>query len=967
MLYLKKKSHYAYFANIAIVLLVCAANLFALDKDTIVKHEYSTGDFMLADNGKLVSIIIDANDFKGVIRTAEDLQKDILNVTGSEPAIQNIPSECDNVVIIGTIGKSSLIDNLIKAGRIDVSDIAGKWESYIIQTVDDPMSGIGKALVIAGSDKRGTIYGIYTISEQIGVSPWYWWADVPVKKADRLYVKSGRYLYGSPAVKYRGVFLNDEAPALTRWTSEKFGGYNSKFYTKVFELLLRLKANFLWPAMWNNSFNDDDPLNPKLADEYGIVISTSHHEPMMRAWKEWDPYKTKGYAWDYSKNPEVLEDFWREGIERTKDYEKIITLAMRGDGDEPMTEGENIALLENVVSSQRMILTNGLGKEIEDIPQVWALYKEVQGYYERGMRVPDDVTLLWCDDNWGNIRRLPTEAECKRSGGAGVYYHFDYVGGPRSYRWINTNAIPKIWEQMNLAYNYGADRIWIVNVGDLKPMEYPIEFFLTMAWQPEEWPKETLSDYAMLWAKREFGEEYAADIAEIVTRYTKYNSRCKPELLSPDTYSLTNYREAERVLDDFREITAKAEKIYSELLPEYQDSFFQLVLHPVKASCIMTELNITVGLNHLYADQGRSQTNVFAEKARQLFKADAKLAEQYHSIGNGKWNHMMDQTHIGYTNWNNPPENIMPKVREIALSKSSCMGVAVGGSQGCSSDENVRVELPMFDAVSDQKYYIDVFNKGQKDYEFSVSVDKPWINISDTKGAVSGSVRLWVNINWSSTANGQNKGVITVAGAGEKVSINVCADNMGDIDPDCDCFIEANGYVSIEPANFTAKVDSGDCSWEEIKDYGISKSAMSVFPVNAVSVTPGPDSPHLEYNIYLKNAGDIKLRSYLSSTLNFMPGRGMRFAVSVDNEKPQIIEYVPKGFTAGDGNRNWEQTVIQNARIVESSHNITAAGKHVLKIWMVDPGIVLQKLVIDTGGLRPCRLGPPESVFIKTE
>lgn len=514
----------------------CAA--LALGQERYVDTDIRGNDFILANKDQLAVLYVDSNDWPGVIRAVGDLQADVNRVTGRLPDISNDENSIvKNTVIIGTIGKSGLINRLIEDGSIDANQIKGRWESFVIAVL--PRSGLENLLVIAGSDKRGTIYGIYDLSEQIGVSPWYWWADVPVQHKDELFIKAGSYIQGPPAVKYRGIFLNDEAPSLTNWVNEKFGGYNHKFYVKVFELLLRLKGNYLWPAMWNNSFNTDDPLNPKLADEYGIVMGTSHHEPMMRAWKEWERAGHGKGTWDYSKNQEIIREFWLEGIRRTGDYEKIITLAMRGDGDEPMSDSANIALLEKVVADQRKMIAEEINPDLSQVPQVWALYKEVQAYYDdKGMRVPDDVTLLWCDDNWGDVRRLPTEQERRRSGGAGIYYHFDYVGGPRSYRWINTNPIAKIWEQMNLAYNYGADRLWIVNVGDLKPMEFPMEFFLTVAWDPQRWPKEKISQFHRVWAEREFGPQYAADIAEIVSRYTKYNGRRKPELLEPTTFGL---------------------------------------------------------------------------------------------------------------------------------------------------------------------------------------------------------------------------------------------------------------------------------------------------------------------------------------------------------------------------------------------------------------------------------------------
>ncbi len=389
--------------------------------------------------------------------------------------------------------------------------------------------GVSQALVIAGSDKRGTIFGIYDLSEQIGVSPWYWWADVPAVHRDALFVKPGSYVQGPPAVKYRGIFLNDEAPDLTNWVREKFGtippqadppippdvaNYNREFYARIFEVILRLKGNYLWPAMWNNAFNEDDPKNARLADEYGIVMGNSHQEPMLRAQKEWDRrYKKTLGSWNYYKHPDVLQNFWREGIRRNKDYESIITIGLRGANDTPMIPGgtvpQSMALLEEIVGVQRKMIAEEINPDVTRVPQLWCLYKEVQEYYKAGLRVPDDVTLLWADDNWGNIRRLPTEAERKRSGGAGIYYHFDYVGGPRNYKWVNTNPIAKVWEQMTLAKEYGADRIWIVNVGHFKGVEFPIEYFMHLGWNTGRWTNRNIGEYTRLWAEREFGAKYA--------------------------------------------------------------------------------------------------------------------------------------------------------------------------------------------------------------------------------------------------------------------------------------------------------------------------------------------------------------------------------------------------------------------------------------------------------------------------
>jgi len=917
----------------AAALLLCALPpaAYALGQPSYIETTPLPRSFPVAQAKTCAAIYVNAADYPGVVRAAGDLQADIERVTGCKPALTHeAPRTGVHTIVIGSIEKSPLVKQLT-----DTSAIAGKWESFLTQVV-------GRTLVIAGSDKRGTIYGIYDLSEQIGVSPWYWWADVPVAHKDALYVKPGRFLQGEPAVKYRGIFLNDEAPSLSGWTHEKFGGFNSKFYVKVFELILRLKGNYLWPAMWGNAFNEDDPLNPKLADEYGIVMGTSHHEPMLRAQQEWKRHG-KG-PWNYATNPDVLRAFWDHGIERNKAYESIVTLGMRGDGDMPMaaTGGldANKALLEKIVADQRAIIANRMGPDVARVPQDWALYKEVQEYYDAGMRVPDDVTLLWCDDNWGNIRRLPTPDERKRAGGAGIYYHFDYVGGPRNYKWLNTNPISKVWEQMNLAYEYDARRIWIVNVGDLKPMEFPIEYFLSLAWNPQRWPHDKIEEFGRLWAEREFGPTYAADIADLIAKYTKYNGRRKPELLEPGTFSLANYDEADTVLADWKTITDKAEQIYQKLPANAKDAFFELVLYPTKACAIVNELYIAAARNHLYASQGRASANDYAAQVRELFQADADWSAAFnHTLLGGKWDHMMDQTHIGYTGWQQPDTNGMPKVTTIAVPEAAGLGI-----------EPTQLQ---FDAFNQPRRHIDLFNRGQKTVEFTATASAPWIVLSETGGAVEKDERLWVSVDWTKAPPGTADGLVTIGGTTVKIeSFNpreVTRDNLRG-------FVEADGYVSIEAEHYTKKTNTAAARWERIADYGRTLSAMTILPCTAASVTPFQGTSALEYRMYLFDPGTVEVHAIVAPTLNFVPGHGLRFAVSFDGQPPEIVDAL-----AQNSLHDWEESVKDNVRDIKSKHTVSGSGYHVLKFWMVDPAIVLEKLVVDLGGLKASYLGPPES------
>lgn len=932
-----------------------------------VQFEAAEGAFPLVREGRAAPIHVDGEDLPGVARAAGDLRADIERVTGVQPELATTDPAGAQAVLIGTLGRSRLIDRLAADRKIDATLIEGQWEAFLIEVVANPLPGLDSALVIAGSDRRGTIYGIYDLSEEIGVSPWYWWADVPPTRHDALFIRPGRHLEGPPAVKYRGIFINDEEPAFGPWAREKFGGINSKMYAHMFELILRLKGNYLWPAMWGKSIYEDDPESPRIANEYGIVLGTSHHEPMNRAHVDWS--RNGRGPWNYATNEEVLKEFWTEGIRRNAEYETIVTIGMRGDGDEPMIEGgdmqANIALLEKIVRDQREIIAEHLNPDVTQVPQMWALYKEVMDYYENGMRVPDDVTLLWCDDNWGNIRRLPTPEEQGRSGGAGIYYHFDYVGGPRNYKWINTNRLAKIWEQMNLALEYGADRIWIVNVGDLKPMEFPIDFFLTMAWNPQEVTKDRIVEFSRNWTAQQFGPEHAEEIADLILRYQRLAGRRTPELLGPETFSVVNYGEADRVVADYQELAQRAETVKAQLPEEMHPAFFQLVQHPIIAMGQVTELYVATARNRLYADQGRVTANDMAERVRELFAADQALTDAYHTMLDGKWNHMMAQTHIGYTSWQEPPRNVMPRVEEITPLDTPTLAIAVEGSSDAWPGAQAPAELPTMDVFNRQSRYIDVFNRGRGEVRFTASASEPWIVLSETEGTFEKEERLTVTIDWDRAPEGTATGTVTIRQAGadtQPVQVAVTAFRPAEPTPETlNGFVEANGYVSIEAAHFTRKTEAGGVTWDEIPGYGRTLSGMSVFPVTAESVTnPGPEtSPCLEYRMYLFEPGIVDVWTVFGPTLDFVPGRGLRYAVSFDDAPPQIIELVPPG--RGQLPRDWNRVVGDSARWSASKHLIAEPGYHTLKIWMVDPAVVLEKIVVDRGGAKQSYLGPPES------
>ena len=569
-------------------------------------------------------------EYEGVKMAIQNLREDMKRVLGKTPA----ESKEAPTILVGTLGKNKEID------KLKLPDLKGKREKFIITT-------LGNQLVIAGSDKRGTIYGIYEISQRIGVSPWYYMADAPVKHQDELYYDGGRIEQPSPKVKYRGIFINDEWPSFGGWCTNKFGGINSKAYAHIFELLLRLKANYFWPAMWGTNFNEDDPESPRLADEMGIVMGTSHHEPMMRSHREYLQRKEQVGPWDYASNKERVDQFFREGMERNKAYDNLVTIGMRGDGDVAMGKGddqENIKTLGKVIEGQRKIIKDIYGRP-DAVPQLWAIFTEVQRYYDAGFTVPDDVTLLFCDNNWGYIRRKGTAAERKRKGGLGLYYHIDMNGGPWNDRWVNTTTVPKLREQLNLAYRSGIDRIWIINVGDLKPKEMPIDFIMHYAWNPDAIQPGDEQAWLENFTSSIFGKEYAQETANIIAKYSKLNLIRKPEVQVP---GLFNYEEMLHLNNQWQSLVVRCEALKEQIPAEAQDAFYQLVYYPAVASA-------GVAMIYNAATMGDSIT------IDHLMAKDARLTEYYNKVmAAGKWDGMMRDNHIGYTMWSIPEKNRHP-------------------------------------------------------------------------------------------------------------------------------------------------------------------------------------------------------------------------------------------------------------------------------------------------------------------
>ena len=811
---------------ISLLLVIACANI-AYATEFINFKRSSISDVELT--GTSDTITYDPLDWKGVKMAVENLRHDLKAVTGSA----NAP------VVVATIGKSKLA----KKYKLQSKELQGKWEQYLIFTDK------GK-LVILGSDKRGTIYGVYELSRQIGVSPWYWMADAPIQKHEQLFAKSGIYTDGEPKVKYRGIFINDEWPSFGTWCKNQFGGINSKAYARIFELMLRLKANYFWPAMWDSRFNEDDPLSPQLADDMGIVMGTSHHEPMMRAHKEYVYRKDSIGAWDYATNKANLDRFFEEGLERNKAYDNLITIGMRGDGDVAMGNGndeDNMKTLKDVVDGQREIIERVYKKPASEVPQLWAIFTEVQRYYDAGFTVPDDVTLLFCDNNWGYIRRTGPEKEQTRKGGMGMYYHIDMNGGPWNDRWVNTTTAAKIREQLNLAYQTGIDRIWIINVGDLKPKEMPIDFIMHYAWNPDDYPADKIDQYMVDWARSIFGGEYAKEIADIVTEYSKMNLERKPEVQRVGIYSVET-GEAQRMFNRWDELEKRTLSLSKKMPAEMQDAFYQLVEYPAVASAGVAKI-------YLAATLGDSIT------MQTLFERDKQMTDKYNKvIAGGKWDGMMLDKHIGYRMWSMPKENTLPQVAQPS------------GKTGITASE-----------------------------------------------------------------------------------------------------------TAIMAHDYTRRTATDDARWVFLPGLGRGKGNMGIEPVTAKS-RPLGDGATLEYDINFSQSGKQKLALGILPTNDINPSRGLRIGIRVDDGEMQTIdarqgyvdtfnEYTKENIArskvlkplprpASDiylsGSRQrMRSEIFDNLRWLSIDFDIPTAGNHTVKVVMIDPEIVVEKLVINPDNEHP--------------
>lgn len=923
--------------------------------------------FDVVSDGTAVDIYVDAADHAAVVRAVGDLQADVERVSGVSPTIENaLGGLSSQAILIGTLGQSPVIDDLVSQGKLDTLGVAGKWESFVIQAVNDPVPGVSRALVIAGSDRRGTIYGIYDVSQAIGVSPWYWWADVEPLPSSTVTVEGALRKQGEPSVKYRGIFLNDEEN-FSAWSALKMDSgkkVGPETYRRVFELLLRLKANFLWPAMHaaSDAFNHY-PENAANADRYGIVIGSSHPEMLLRNnVKEWEPWAASHSSggtpvYDYSVNPQALHDYWDERVEQNAKYENGYSIGMRGVHDSGLvaanapTTDQKIALMQKIFADQRGILAEHVGPDPTKILQVFTPYKEVLTLYNAGLEVPDDVTILWAEDNHGYLRQIPNDAERKRAGGAGVYYHLSYYGDPTSYLWINTTPLTLVREELRKAYDAGASRLWIINVGDLKPSEISLEFAMRLAWRIDDWTENNVGDYVAALAERDFGSSSQQEIADIVMRYYQINIARRPEFMSKNVYDLVNYGdEGQRRLEELTDLLARATAVSDSLPAAKQDAFYEMVLYPLRASQLTMQKYIAAAKTELFAGQGRTAS---VTKQRKLASAayeaiQSDLAYYNDTLAGGKWQRIMNPYNKAL-----PTIEGMPALAAVpAAAAGSALGVVVEGQT--TGAESAALA---FSVYSEDVRFVDIFTKGNAGFSWTAAASDSWMKLSKSSGTLIDDERIQVSIDWKAVPLGDSSGSLTISGASSSKLVTINVSNPVSPRPEeVDGYIEANGYVAIEAEHFHDNVSRGGAEWKLLKQLGRSGDSVKVFPDVSPSVTADYASAaaELDYKIYFFTTGTFPITVFRLPTLN--TNGSCRLALTLDSAAAQTL----RGADATD-DATWRTNVIEQIEKLSTTIQVTTPGYHTLRIWKVDPSIAIDRIVIDTGGLERSYLGPPES------
>lgn len=918
--------------------------------------------FAIVNSRSATAIFCDPADYKVVQNSSKLLASDIEMISGMQPAVLSTLSKFKgNLIIVGTIGKNQLIDELVSNNKLNVGGIKDQWERYIIQTIDKPFKGVSKALVIAGSDKRGTAYGVFTLSEAMGVSPWYYWADVPVKKSKELYLANISYTSKAPSVKYRGIFLNDEDWGLHPWAAKKIdpevGDIGPNTYEKVFELLLRLKGNMVAPAMHEctKAFYTV-PGNMEMADSYGIMITTSHCEPLLyNNASEWN--KTTQGQWNYATNKGEIVKALDNRVQQAHENENIYTIALRGMHDEGMAGGsdnDKLKMLDEAIKDQRTLLAKHIKKPLSEVPQIFVPYKEVLGIYEKGLEVPEEITLVWPDDNYGYIKKLSNLDEQKRIGGSGVYYHISYLGWPNDYLWLNTTPPALMFAELHKAYSLGANKYWLLNVGDIKPGEMGINLFLDMAWNFDAFNFENINQYEVDHLTSIFGKKYEKDIEYILDRFFFHGFTRKPEYMTWDwrwnslfalenikdtELSFVNYQEAETRLNEYAAISAKAESILNELPEELKPSFFQLMYYPVKGASLYNHHMLIGQKNRWYAGQGRAATNTLANDVKLYHDSLALITARYNNLLDGKWEGMMSAP--GFL----PKEQLSP-TKTIELPEESKMAVFTDGQ---TSDSISNLTLPAFYSHLTNSSFFEVYNQGSIPFKWKASVTEPWIKMNTVEAETKTQTRVQVSVDWDLVPSDANAtGQIVISDGCSSKSIDITAIRpKGD---NSSLFIANNGTISINPSVYHRKKENGNILFKVIDRLGYSNSALQLGNAKYDS----GDGSFVEYDFYAHEAGEITIHTYMLPLFAKDKAHSTEYGVQVDNGQLFIHHNNVREYS-----NEWARNVVRNSAINKTTVQLDHPGKHSLKVICIDPGMIIQKIVIDFGGLKKSYIGPP--------
>lgn len=960
----------------------------------------------LVKNGKAALFIVEETAFEGVRRIADKVAEDVRRVCGVKPEIRSeAVTESDRVVLFATLGKSMMIDRLVRQGKLDVSAIAGKWETYLSRVVTEPFEGIGEAVIICGSDKRGTIYGMFSLSEYIGVSPLCYWGDAEPRKRDRITIgRDFEQTTKEPSVKYRGFFINDEWPCFGNWAFSHFGGFTREMYEHVFELLLRLKGNYLWPAMWTSCFALDGPgnLNEELADLYGVVIGYSHHEPCLRAGGEYDRVKGEnsvyGNEWNFYTNREGMIQFWRDGLKRSGKYDNLITIGIRGEWDSPMlgenaTLRQNIELLKDVITVQRGLIRECVEQEGDEIPQVLALYKEVEPFFygdenTAGLKDWDgleNIICMLCEDNYGFMRSLPTpellEQMKEKKCGFGMYYHLDYHGAPVSYEWMPSTPLSKVWEQMSMAYDYGVCDVWIVNVGDIKGNEIALEYFLALAYDYDRWGSSRMNgwkDYLRQWFGRTFpaaDEELRQEIEWVLLQFMDINGKRRPEALHPYVYHPCHYLETDRMLAHAQEIERVNEAIYNRLLDEQNrenaDAYYSMIFYPAKISINLLKMQLYAGKNEQYAKQGRAIANEYARKVTECIAQDVKLSKEFSAFKEGKWKGMELEQHIGFTSWNEDDWRY-----PLRMLVEPCCEPRLSVSRKDSEKAFVKVFQKTNKLIVDDFLYADntevvleLANAGTGELKFEIFGGAPWLKVIPNKGTVKVMEEVKLICDRKLLPDEIQKVCLSIRSSGSELIV----ENKKDIEIEVlareavnpygvPAFLPDQGIITIEAHHYSGRRDTGKGAFQELDGYGRSGHGMKVFPVTA-HFTETEEAPSLSYCFLAPEDGAYQVEVWVSPTNPVQNGMPLRFTLETSGGSSQTVTVLPADFRAGDWNdRRWSQGVVDQIRIVTAQISCTK-GIQNITIGALEAGLVLERILIyrQGNGPKPSYLGPLES------